>query len=120
MTTITTNGVTDSDQTPEALPAEPVPAAVTTPPPPPPPPASPDPAERRDFIKKSLAVLAGGAVAIVPVAAGVMVATDPLRRHGSEAGEYLEITRLDALPADGSPRKFQVVADRRDAWNLYK
>lgn len=78
------------------------------------------PEQRRDFMKKSLAVLAGGAVVIVPVAAGVMVATDPLRRHGAGDSEYLEITRLDALPADGSPRKFQVVADRRDAWNKYK
>jgi menaquinol-cytochrome c reductase iron-sulfur subunit len=92
--------------------------ATTTPPPT----HSPDPEPRRDFMKKSLAVLAGGAVAIVPVAAGVLVATDPLRRAGGTGGdeEFLEITRLDALPADGSPRKFQVVADRRDAWNLYR
>ncbi len=27
--------------------------------------------------------------------------------------------RLDALPADGIPRRFPVMADRTDAWNFY-
>jgi Rieske Fe-S protein len=29
------------------------------------------------------------------------------------------VTTLDALPADGIPRKFAVLADRVDAWNRY-
>jgi Rieske Fe-S protein len=119
-TTTTTNHTTESDESRDPAPAPPVSAAHAAETAPPPPPASPDPEPRRDFMKKSLAVLAGGAVVIVPVAAGVLVATDPLRRHGAGEGDFLEITRLDALPPDGSPRKFQVVADRRDAWNLYK
>lgn len=88
------------------------PAAATNPHP-------PGETGRRAFVKKSLAVLAGTAVVIVPVGAGLMVATDPLRRKGDEA-EFIQITTLDALPADGTPQKFQVVADRTDAWNKYR
>lgn len=74
---------------------------------------------RRDFLKKSLAVLVGGAIVTVPVGVGVMVALDPLRRGGAAAG-FINITTLDALPADGSPQQFQVMADRHDAWNVYR
>jgi Rieske Fe-S protein len=74
--------------------------------------------ERRNFFKKVLAVTVGFIVLAVPAAAGVMVLFDPLRRKGSSA-EFLPVTNLDALPDDDVPRPFQVVADRRDAWNMY-
>ena len=43
---------------------------------------------------------------------------DPLRRKTNKA-EFLSVTNLDALPDDDLPHSFQVVADRRDAWNMY-
>src|ERR1051325_8371271 len=74
--------------------------------------------ERRNFFKKVLAVIVGAAVVVVPAAAGLTVLFDPLRRKGGKA-EFLPVTNLDALPDDDLPHSFQVVADRRDAWNLY-
>src|SRR6266513_1571889 len=74
--------------------------------------------DRRTFFKKVLAVVVGMVVVIVPAAAGLVVLLDPLRRKTNKA-EFIAVTNLDALPDDDVPRAFQVVADRRDAWNLY-
>src|SRR4051812_35588609 len=74
--------------------------------------------DRRTFLKKVLAVVVGTVVVVIPAAAGIVVLFDPLRRKASKA-EFLPVTNLDALPDDDVPRSFQVVADRRDAWNLY-
>ena len=79
------------------------------------PPSSDD---RRTFFKKVLAVAIGTLIVLVPSAAGITVLFDPLRRKSNKA-EFLPVTNLDALPDDDLPRSFQVVADRRDAWNLY-
>jgi menaquinol-cytochrome c reductase iron-sulfur subunit len=73
---------------------------------------------RRGFIKKSLALAMTGAAAVVPLAAGLMVAADPLRRKGPGATQ-IQVTTLEALPADGVPRRFPVVAAKTDAWNQY-
>jgi Rieske Fe-S protein len=74
--------------------------------------------DRRTFFKKVLAVAIGTLIVIVPSAAGLTVLFDPLRRKTNKA-EFLPVTNLDALPDDDLPHSFQVVADRRDAWNLY-
>ena len=74
---------------------------------------------RRDFFKKSLAVVIGGVVALVPALAGLMVLVDPLRRKAA-AGGPIKVTTLAALPDDGIPRKFPVLADKVDAWNKYR
>jgi menaquinol-cytochrome c reductase iron-sulfur subunit len=65
-----------------------------------------------------VAVVIGGLVGVVPLAAGAVVFLDPLRRKG---GQFLPIrvTTLDALPADGIPRQFPVISDREDAWNKF-
>ena len=58
-----------------------------------------------------------GAVAgLVPLASGLMVFLDPLRRN-AQAGAFVSVAWLQALPEDGSPRKFSVIASRIDAWN---
>jgi nitrite reductase/ring-hydroxylating ferredoxin subunit len=83
---------------------------------------------RRGFFKKALATLVGGLIIVIPSAAGLLVFLDPLRRRnstgatgGSTTGpDFLPVARLDALPADGTPQKFQVIADRVDAWTRYK
>jgi Rieske Fe-S protein len=70
---------------------------------------------RRGFLHKMAAVVVGTIAVMIPGAAGLAVLLDPLRRRGSKA-EFTRITSLDALPADGTARKFQVIAARTDAW----
>jgi len=43
---------------------------------------------------------------------------DPLRRKSAGNGK-VRVTSLEALPDDGVPRKFPVLASRIDAWNKY-
>lgn len=73
---------------------------------------------RRGFFKQTLAIIIGGIAAAVPALAALMVLTDPLRRKNA-AGKAIRITTLEALPADGIPRKFPVLASRTDAWNKF-
>ena len=78
-----------------------------------------DPTEnegRRDFLKKACAACIGGAVMIPPIAAGVAVLLDPIRKKGA-AGDFVQVGFLSALPDDGTPRKFTVLTIREDAWN---
>jgi menaquinol-cytochrome c reductase iron-sulfur subunit len=82
-----------------------------------------EPAARRSFIVRLAAVVTGGIVALFPFAAGLGVITNPLRRSKGSSGDddadvskFSRICPLDALPADGMPREFAVVADASDAW----
>lgn len=72
---------------------------------------------RRSFVMKAAAALIGGVVSAVPIAAGLFVWFDPLRRKngGGNAG-FSRIASLASLPKDGTPRKFSVYADHLDAW----
>ena len=74
--------------------------------------------DRRGFFKGTFAALLGAVAAAVPFAAGFMVLTDPLRRKAGDAIQ-VKVTTLDALPDDGVPRRFAVIAARTDAWNRY-
>lgn len=71
---------------------------------------------RRGFFKKTLAAAIGGVLGLVPLGAGLAVLVDPLRRK-SALREPIRVTTLEALPDDGVPRKFPVLATRIDAWN---
>lgn len=79
-----------------------------------------EPAEepRRDFLKKASAVVIGGAITAVPLAAGLRTISDPLRRAAG-GGQKVRVTTLDSLPNDGIPRKFAIRASRTDAWNKF-
>lgn len=79
-------------------------------------PEPPPDAERRQFLKCALCVAAGGAAVVPPLAAGVAVVLDPLRRGAAAGAAAVRVATLEALPADGIPRKFPVIAGRRDAW----
>ncbi len=79
---------------------------------------SPDNPKRRDFVKKAAALTLGTVTAAVPVFAGVRVLMDPLARK-AVVGEPVRVTTLEALPKDGTPRKFSIIANRTDAWNKY-
>ncbi len=74
-----------------------------------------EPESRRGFLREGLSIVLGGLVTAVPVLAGVVSWLDPLRRQAGGAG-LTKVATLDALPADGVPRKFPVIADKVDAW----
>jgi menaquinol-cytochrome c reductase iron-sulfur subunit len=75
--------------------------------------------DRRCFFKEALAIIIGGVAVLVPMAAGLMGLIDPLRRK-SGAGGAIKVTTLEALPDDGVPRRFPVIASKTDAWNKFK
>jgi menaquinol-cytochrome c reductase iron-sulfur subunit len=80
------------------------------------PPHVPPPSDRRDFLTKASAIVIGAGLALVAPVAGLFVVLDPLRRKSADGGA-VRVASLDALPADGEPRKFPVLATRVDAWN---
>ncbi|MFN0050769.1 MAG: ubiquinol-cytochrome c reductase iron-sulfur subunit [Planctomycetales bacterium] len=83
---------------------------------------------RRSFMARALAVIIGGIVSLVPLAAGVAFFIDPLRKRKkrSKPGEspddgpegFVKVAQLDSLTV-GVPQSFTVVDDRTDAWNLF-
>jgi menaquinol-cytochrome c reductase iron-sulfur subunit len=77
---------------------------------------NPDPPSRRSFVKEAAAIVIGGIITLVPVAAGLFAWLDPVRRKQGGAAGFVKVATLDALPADGIPRKFTVHADFVDAW----
>ena len=72
--------------------------------------------DRRDFVKKASAVVLGGLACAAPVAAGLTVFLDPLQRTSADR-DFIKVASMEALPDDGMPRKFSIVADRIDVWN---
>ena len=70
---------------------------------------------RRTFFTKIAAVAAGGLATLAPLAAGVWMTLDPLRKRAGTAG-FLPVTDAATLPDNGMPRQFPVIADRVDAW----
>ena len=73
--------------------------------------------DRRGFLKKAAAALLGGIATLVPLGAGLAVWLDPARRKTKTGGQIVRVASLSALPEDGVPRKFSVLASRVDAWN---
>jgi len=78
----------------------------------------PSQSERRDFIVKAAAVGIGAATTAVPLLAGLATVLDPLRRRTAASGSVF-VTTLSALPEDGTPQRFQIIADREDVWNKF-
>jgi len=81
-------------------------------------PTPPSGEDRRGFFRQAAAVFLGGLTALVPLAAGLLTLLDPLRRKAGISG-FVHVTSLSALPEDGTPRRFPVIADRVDAWNKF-
>jgi menaquinol-cytochrome c reductase iron-sulfur subunit len=79
-------------------------------------PTQPDALARRPFIKRTAALLFGALALLPPFAAGLTALLHPLRR-GAGAGTVVRVTTLAALPEDGTPRRFPVLASRQNAWN---
>src|ERR1700689_1198593 len=74
--------------------------------------------DRREFFKRSLALGLGALAALLPLGAALVALLDPLRRKSSADGP-VRVTNLDAVPDDGLPHKFPVLAARTDAWNKF-
>ncbi len=79
---------------------------------------SPKMPERRRFFQSALALIFGSLSGLVPASLGFYVFCDPLSRK-SQSREPVRVTSLDALPNDGLPRKFTIIADQQDAWNKF-
>jgi menaquinol-cytochrome c reductase iron-sulfur subunit len=81
---------------------------------------APQTVKRRNFLIETAAAIAGAIVAVFPFAVGLVPFADPLRRRSSGEGDgFFRVTALDAVPDDGVPRQFAVIADRTDAWNRF-
>ena len=74
--------------------------------------------DRRSFVAKTAAVIAGSVAGLVPFVSGMIVAFDALRRK-SETKEFIRVASFDSVPDDGIARYFPVVTDLTDAWNRY-
>ena len=74
---------------------------------------------RRSFLAKAAAAIFGGAAVLTPFIAGLGVLLDPLRRKGGQ-GNAIKVASIDAIPEDGTPAKFPVLADKKDAWNKFR
>jgi Rieske Fe-S protein len=70
---------------------------------------------RRGFLARVVTIACGGLATLPPVAAGLWTLFDPLRRSRG-AASFLPVADLAAVPDDGLPRQFPVIADRVDAW----
>jgi len=77
--------------------------------------------DRRSFLTATAAVATGGVISVAPLAIGAYTFADPLGKQVAADGAVplVRVAALDSLPADGVPRPFPVVADRRDAWNVF-
>jgi menaquinol-cytochrome c reductase iron-sulfur subunit len=73
---------------------------------------------RREFLEKAGTICAGCVLAGIPAISGVVVMLDPLRLAPKDAA-FIDVTTLDSLPADGTPRKFIIKADKQDAWSRF-
>ncbi len=81
-------------------------------------PTTPLPDDRRGFLAKLLALGLGAISLAVPTLSALAAFLNPWRQK-SETANWIRVTSLDALPADGSPQFCPVIADHADAWNGY-
>ena len=72
---------------------------------------------RRRFFKKLLALVAAVAAVAPPLASGMAVLLDPLRRRRPITAIDIEITPLAVLPENGFPMRFVVAANHYNAWS---
>ncbi len=78
-----------------------------------------DQPDRRGFIKGASCAI-GAAIGVVPMAAGVRVAMDPLSRQETVVdAEFIRLAEVSDLEV-GVPKKFAIVEDKRDKWSRYK
>lgn len=79
---------------------------------------------RRGFFSKAAAITFAAIVGLVPAVGALGFLFSPLvKRDGGIVGSDEGFLPLNigpnALPADGTPQSFKIVADMVDAWNFY-
>lgn len=78
---------------------------------------TPPSAGRRGFLKGLGALLMGGVAMLAAPVAGLWAFLQPLRgTRGAGGGRWVRVAQWSALPPDGAPRRFPVIADRVNAW----
>ena len=76
--------------------------------------------DRRGFMRGMLTMITGGFALLAPLLGGLALLLDPLRRNKNEtSGAFIMVARLASLPANGIPVKFDILSNRKDAWNRY-
>jgi Rieske Fe-S protein len=88
-------------------------------------PAPAIPPPRRSFLFQAVTFVISGIVVLAPLAAGLAFFFDPLLRRratmkGATADGYLPVMKVSELPADGTPVRYSLIADKIDAWNLFR
>jgi menaquinol-cytochrome c reductase iron-sulfur subunit len=82
------------------------------------------PPTRRSFLTRFMAIFIGGFLGLIPLAAGIAVFVDPLRRKSSVKGGgrdeegFIKVASLDGLRVE-EPQRFAVIDDLYDAWNVF-
>lgn len=75
------------------------------------------PPPRRSFLRKLSAGVLGLIAVGGPLATGLAAFFTPLGRKAKKA-DFINVTPLDALPDDGMPHRFEVLADKGNAWTM--
>jgi menaquinol-cytochrome c reductase iron-sulfur subunit len=80
---------------------------------------------RRGFLFQAVTFAISGVLALAPVAAGLAFFADPLLKRratmkGASTDGFLPVVKEADLPADGTPERFSLIADKIDAWNLFR
>ena len=78
-----------------------------------------DATPRRGFFAKTAAIVLGVVSLATPAVVGLFSFLQPLRQK-QRGGEFYRVTTLANVPEDGTPARFPIIADRKDAWTLYK
>ena len=89
---------------------------------------APPTAPRRDFLASAGSLFLGGVAGLFSLAVGAYAFFDPVMRkrrvpekhagHSSSNNDFIRVANKSALPADGTPVRFPVIADQINAWNF--
>ncbi len=86
-----------------------------------------DDVPRRGFLARATAVVAGAITCLVPLGASLGFLLNPVLRRTTgnsddadgSSGFFSLGIRPEALPEDGTPQSFKVLANKTDQWNFY-
>ncbi|MGA2032155.1 MAG: Rieske (2Fe-2S) protein [Thermoguttaceae bacterium] len=83
-------------------------------------PTSPTPggSDRRNFLAAAAALICAAVAYAVPALTGLVAFLSPWRQK-AQPRQLIRVAALSALPLNGPPQKFPVIADRTDAWNRF-
>jgi Rieske Fe-S protein len=88
---------------------------------------SPEPSgtKRRAFLAALGSLVIGALITLTPIVSGLLFFLNPILNRrptfkGGDADGYFPVTNLDSLPSDGTPLRFDLRADKVDAWSLAK